>query len=247
MGLKFASIRNQSDAKQRMDLRMKRFQKALLALTIVITMECFCSCNNPSPVDTKEDYMEVVLATEEELLEYYSSIGLTEQDLADIDIEDLINEYSIPSGNLEALRPERFLDSYRLRKANQERGKILATEIISVDSTDAEYESFLKAYLAAIDGETIDVNYYDNLYNFMAGNGWQSSIGRTKDIENFDVRLDEGSGFYYIDIPSGELTMSSTFCYSADKKFFLLTYVFSNTIENDFIYEYSLIFTQTKS
>jgi len=103
----------------------------------------------------------------------------------------------------------------------------MADEKISVDSTDEEYEVFIKAYFGALGMEKEIPNpSKDGLYRYVVRNdseNYHLYIGKTKDIDKYNIGDNVGYGTLKLSVPAGEIftSWSLSFCYSGDNKFLL--------------------------
>jgi hypothetical protein len=201
--------------------------------------------------NTKQDGdVDMVLATKEEFLEHLKEKCTAEQLSAfeKIDLDDYIKEYEVTTDYLQGGgHPEWFIDGYHLTKAIQRKSAPMAKEIISVDSTEEEYQAFVAAYAKALDKEFLfketdtyllmDIYYFD-----VEDKRYRVCIGKTKNIGMYDIRQDGDYGTCHIYIPSGDMSMRIQFCYSSDNKFFLIT---SDSLD-EFTISLSEIFTKVK-
>lgn len=221
---------------------MKCLRNILVITIFLSTVIAACSCNGGGNPDTGEmgnqtnekikqgeDDISMLLATKEEFLQYINDndTGLTENDLEGIDIEDLIKEYSLTVDYIGRYNWEKTLESYKLRKILERKATIMAKEIRSVDSTEEEYRLFVEAYFKAVDEEYYFLGtnnrFLLDTYTIIAENTkYRISIGKTKNMEKYDIRDSGSYGTCEIYLPEGDMAMRTQYCYSADNKFFIL-------------------------
>jgi hypothetical protein len=146
------------------------------------------------------------------------------------------------------LSTEQELLQYLKANYHEQRAEIMAKEVLSVDSTDEEYQLLVGAYLKALDAETCFLGNNSTLlldiYVVITENArYRISIGRTKNMYKYDIRNDGPYETCRIFLPEGDMMFTAAFCYSDDNKFFLVVSYDNN---DDFVYELSEIFTKVK-
>ncbi|MCL2634142.1 MAG: hypothetical protein FWD34_06465 [Oscillospiraceae bacterium] len=224
---------------------MKRVLVLLIFCVIVVTL---CSCPQRSePITTEPE-----LITAEELLQYIrdNDVGLTEEDLEGVNIDDFIQRYeytheSIANGRVSL---DVMLNVYKKRIYNEKLSEIYAKEIISIDSTDEEFDIFIKKYLEIIGEEYVHSAIYQrmNYYSFVLEEGdYNMYIGRTKFINEYDIKNSGLFGESEIYFSSSDMQWRSEFCYSADNKFFFIISTRTGNCSQDYKNELALLFTQT--
>ena len=189
------------------------------------------------------------LLTAHYLVQYIkeNSTGLTEGDFSSIGIDDFIRHWYLTSETYTKYNLRKLLDSYQDHIIREARAEIMAKDIKSVDSTDEEYEAFVEAFFNAAEGEIHGLGSTDGLdvYNIVtADEQYQIRIGRTKNIDHYDIR---NTGFYVtyeIYLPSGDMQLRTGFCYSSNEKFFLI--VIPHGKGDDSEHEIYKLFTQVK-
>jgi hypothetical protein len=239
---------------------MKGFQRILLGVILIHLVLILCSCNgegntNPAfPTDLRNDNSQqwegetfMQLVTKDELLQYIrdNDVGLTIEDLDNIDIEDFIVEFSITVDHFVLMNWKTVLEDYLMIKDFQRELGIMAREIKNVESSDEELEAFIRVYFNTIGEEVneLGVNQGLNGYSIITKNGsYMLRIGLTKNIGQFDIRDSGFYGTYEIYLPSGDMALRLPFCYSADGKFFLIVVAERN---DEYSHWLSEMFTKT--
>ena len=123
---------------------------------------------------------------------------------------------------------KKSLESYLDRKVTDERTKYFATEKISVESTDEEYEEFISKFFQAISMKILSSEYDETskFYRYEVGQLEYIYIARTKDIEAMTISSDPNTAYpelLYVYITEGEAQLSGNFCYSKNNKYMLLS------------------------
>jgi hypothetical protein len=184
------------------------------------------------------------LLTEEELLEYINNNpekmhGATTEDLEDFDIDEFIREFYITEVTVDSTPLERAIWNYYERQEIRRRATFMAQEIVSVDSTDEEYEKFIKSFLSTIDydlketvkeggltGYVFDTTESEDDYSRLE---WDVDLyfGQTKHLNEFESFYNEYYGYQSIKISHSSQSQYvysyyQGFYYSKDKKYFLV-------------------------
>ena len=233
---------------------MKSFERFLILLIFICIAGTLCSCDGSESVDnsrldenTKQGSdITMALITEQELLQYIEDnldVGLTEKDFEDISINDFIKDLEFTSEDFGRYPLKLLVETYKENKYYEQRAAIMAKEIRSVDSTDEEYRAFIEAYLEDVGKESLflggnpDGSY---TYHIFTENGkYGITIGRTKNMDQFDIREGRFYGNYEIYAHHGDMVTTTTYCYSDDNKFYLIA-----SGNDDFSYELYEIFTK---
>lgn len=235
----------------------------IIYLCCIAIALCSCGSNNGSGgykpeitgnhinENTKQGSdVDMTLATGQELLEYIkdNDIGLTEKDFEGIDIDDFIKHCYITSERLGRFNLKTLVKSYKDYNYHEQRAGIMAKEIISVDSTDEEYQAFVEAYLKELNKETLFIGTNNSMlldvYTVIAEDArYRISIGKTKNMGKYDIRNDGLYGNCHLHIPEGDMTMITMYCYSADNKFFLVVSADKN---DDFSHVLSELFVKLR-
>jgi len=240
---------------------MKKVLVFIICIGIAVML---CSCeegyNASSQISKQESEIAMKLITREEFIQFIrdNETGVSEEDFKNIDIDEFIKywKFTSPSEGEDAKLLELgdslewykdILEIRELQKKSDKLSMLMAVEKVSVDSTDEEYEAFIKAYFGALEMEqeisepsrsgldtyVIDIN--DGTYYLY--------IGKTKDIEKYNIKYDKIREWLEILIPAGQgASWNLSFCYSGDNKFFLSILAKDN---NDSKYELYELFTKT--
>ena len=190
--------------------------------------------------DNAEEEQEIVLMTKEEFLIFIEenqdleTVDITVDDLVGIDIDDFIAHWHLTKDVVDTTFLKNALEWYLRDIENQTLIAYLATELVSVDSTDEEYKAFLGKFISSIDGMIIwsggedlvgwyRVTFEAETYAHPEGEEkteymW---ILQTKNLSDFGTRLSD-SGTYLIQIPwdSSGLGYEAGFFYNKNQKFF---------------------------
>jgi hypothetical protein len=196
----------------------------------------------------KEGDTTMKLATKQELLQYIkdNEVGLTEEDFDGVDIDGFIEHYQFTTEEFARFNLKVLLEDYKTDKVYEQKAEIMAKEIKSVDSTDEEYQAFVEAYLKAVGKEYYfigaDKRFLLDVYGIKTEKiNYCICIGKTKNMDKYDISSGDSYGALEIYLPDGDMVMCVTYCYSNDGKFFLFV---SPEGDDDFIHELSLIFTE---
>lgn len=177
-----------------------------------------------------EDYLtgegELVEVTPEYLTEVF---GVTDDDVKEGTLEDVIEHSDItiigltnPSFHMSteinkyyADLKEPFIAPYR------------PTDLVSVDSTEAEYEAFIEAYLSKLGNGWVEGNSDQKclryFYNDITGEAFY--LGRSADINELNIDLPGGNNDYcmiHLDAHMEDMTLRTDYIYSVDSKFILV-------------------------
>jgi hypothetical protein len=205
-----------------------------------------------------EGKMDERLITKDELLEYIQthSVGLSLEDFDDINVDELITRGRIttrivhPSNLNTSLYLETALRDYKRDLEWNERAKYMAQEKCNVESTDSEYERFIKEFFAAIGAEAVtpveELGFHR--YNIYPGSGTTDRIilyiAQTKNIDELNVYTNEKSTrpalleVFIANGPDGA-GVSGNFCYSKNKKYMLLANLYDGQL-----FEYVKVFCE---
>ncbi|MCL2634143.1 MAG: hypothetical protein FWD34_06470 [Oscillospiraceae bacterium] len=189
------------------------------------------------------------LITAEELLQYIedNDVGLTEEDFEGVNIDDFIVHWHINNENLSKFILKNILESYRDYIQNKQNFEFVAKELISINSTDEEFDAFIILYFKAIGKESNHLGKYKTsvpieVYEILdEDDRYVVWIGKTEIIEQFQIK--ETAFGLEIFIPEGmdnSFGSNHMFCYNKDNKFFLIINPY-----DDYDYELALLFTQT--
>ena len=184
-----------------------------------------------------EKEMEIQLLTVEEFIkcieenQHLEAVDITVDDLEGIDIEGFIEYGHFTKDSFGRRYLRNALESYLVHVEDEKLLEYLAHELVSVDSTDEEYEKFKQKFIPAIDGKIISSGKYKDLIDwyrviFKDSDGKERTeymwIGQTKYLDKFVTSRSESSGVYYIQIPmdSSGFGYEGSFHYNKNKKFF---------------------------
>ena len=191
------------------------------------------------------------LLTKQEFLQYVkeNEVDVTVQDFDGVDIDDFVRYGYLTSEWVTHQNLVKLLECYKRDLVNEQGSKIMAKEIICVDSTDEEYEAFLKAYFNAVDGEYWKYGarqkYQFESYTIRKDDvRCRIEIGKTKNMSMYKIFDGRFYGNLEIDIPDGDASWRLPFCYSADGKFFMFTDEYGY---DGYIYELFTLFTKTNT
>ena len=197
----------------------------------------------------EEEEMEFDFMTKKEFIDYIEThdTGVTVEDFEGIDIDDFIHKRFLTNDNIYRFNLVSALEAYLRNLEAENRAVYFAQEIVSVESTDAEYEMFIKKFIAATGLKIEAIDTFDGLDPFYAyyededgKEKWQYIyIGQTKNFSQIDVDYKEGDGYGYpvIIIRNGDMGSENRFCYNKNKKYFLISYL------NDDVFDLEEIFT----
>lgn len=236
-------------------MKKRVFIFAGLVLTAALLFSCVENGGNGSSgvnqtIDgAANEGNERSLVTKKELLQYIldNDVGITESDFEGIDIDDFIKLYSMTDRVMRMRNLKTMIEEYPWRKAFEDNLEIMAKEIVNVDSTDKEYKAFVDAFIKAVGEEFYFLgSFSDGLdgYNIVMENERHSIyIGKTKNIDQYDIKGGR-NGVLEISLPSGDMYMTTNFCYSRDNKFFM--FIAAGNIPREFEYELYRIFTEVR-
>lgn len=196
----------------------------------------------------------VELITAQELLQYIrdNDVGVTEDDFNGIDVDEFIECWQITRYSYGNLRYR--LDNYESSRESYMTGKLMVRELISVDSTQDEYDAFIETFFEKLNiaYETVGVDnnglYYYNVYpnpdKRDAFNRYNLYIGKTMEFHQHDIR---GTNLY---LPGGSwgAYWEMNICYNRDNKFFLAVLGSDSEDISDgrnVFYEIHKLFTET--
>lgn len=176
-----------------------------------------------------EDYLtgegDVVEVTPEYLTEVF---GVTDDDVKEGTLEDVIEHNNITIVDLTKTSFHMSTEIYRYYADLKEPfiAPYRPTDFVSVDSTEAEYEAFIANYLSKL-GEGWEERDSDQkgLRLFCSDDGEYFYIGRSADINEFDIRESSGTDAYceiYLDAHMEEMSIRTEYIYSPDMKFILV-------------------------
>lgn len=163
--------------------------------------------------------------TKEDLLAHIENndTGLSAADFKDIDVDVFIADTLLTKKRLATVNLKNLLQSHKTRLAGKEYEAVKARDIQSVNSSDKEYGSFKSAFFKSIGaGEKhIGKNEFSiDMYSTEL-NSNTMYIGRTQNL-NLCVVSTFPDGTLGIADSLEEETFSSQFCYSKNKKYFML-------------------------
>ena len=218
----------------------KRTIGRLLMLLIVF----LAAAVMPGCAVNDKEQMEIQLITKEELLKFIKenqdseTVDITVDDLEGVDIDGFVARWHFTKDNIAGLFLKTKLDTYLLEIEAKGQPTYIAQELVSVNSTDAEYREFKEKFIASVD------NYFDHkgkvksyldryhvYYNDLDGEEiWDYLyIGQTKYLDQFDTMKqgdpDNDSCYYEILLPvdSEGLTYVQGFYYNKNKKYFMVS------------------------
>ena len=205
---------------------MKKNRKTLI-ITLLAVMTATLLLG---PVGCKDEnsLIKEERLTKEELLEFIeiSDSGLTRDDFSDIDLDDFIKYAWLTRNNLATLNINKILELYKSKIVRNKFDQYKAKEIVCVNSSSEEYELFKKAFF-----EMISVNeqfigkaedFIDMFYYLADNEKMLIDIGQTKNLGKFDY-YSYPHGTLGIRIgPSNGENIYREFCYSKNKKYFML-------------------------
>lgn len=178
--------------------------------------------------------------SKEEFIEYIEThdVDITVDDLSNIDVDDFLCFLGYTSGMV-------FSEDYSFKLAirfylNNLEHRVfepfMAKEIISVPSTDIEYEDFKGVFLGSID-KPYEFRYTDDFgldtYNIVIEQkNYQIKIGQTQNLDkcHLEKTHDGFYGVYY----KGDPGVTQPIIYSKNHKYFILRGYYDE-LENEFV------------
>ena len=185
----------------------------------------------PSIDDKEKEEIEVVFITKEEFIDYIENndVGVTMEDFEGIDIDDFIKRWNISNDNISNYNLVFALENH-LRNLEIERvAAYQAREIVSVNSTDKEFNEFLDRFISAIDGKAVwsgDLSFVSwYTMSFTESDGEERTeymwVGQTKNLSKFKTRLsDSGSYLIQIQLDSDGFGYEGGLFYNKNQKYF---------------------------
>ena len=206
---------------------------------------------NPIVAETgqKEKDPAMNLVTLDVFLEYLETndVGITEEDLEGVDIEAFIEAGALTEDRLGRFNLKTLINAYKQNMSRKARESIFARDIKSVNSTDEEYEAFIKAYFEGVGKEGSYMGSEGGLDRYdiiIEDSRYFLYIGKTKNIDQYQIISgSEAREYCLLSIPTGsDEGLSLPFCYSNGDKFLLA--VLAST-KSDYKYTLLEIFMRT--
>jgi hypothetical protein len=166
--------------------------------------------------------------TKAELLDYIETndTGLSKDDFADIDINDFLDYARLSKKRLATVNIMNMLEIYKFTLKDREFDQYKAKEIISTYSGDEEYESFKNMFFDRIGidkqyiGKTASLIeiFYVNINDEIV----RIELGKTLNLDKCDIDTSSDGALRINENHSGETYVPKLFCYSKNKKYFML-------------------------
>ena len=214
-------------------------------VTVILIISIVTGCGS---LLKGEEQMEEQLMAKEELLTFIEenqnleTVDITVDDLKDIDVDAYIRYWHFRTiDDIQNVFLRRTLESYLASIESQNRAAYMAQELLSVESTDEEYEKFKEVFISSVDGHLDykgkEYTYLDLYYTYYNGPDGEETweylyIGQTKYLNQFSTEKYNDArdifGYYKIHLPvdSEGLTYVQGFCYNKNQKYFMVTYQF---------------------
>ena len=191
------------------------------------------------PIDANkgEEEMEIVLMTREEFIKYIEenqdmeTVDITAGDLEGIDIDGFIAYGYFSEENVGRGYLRNALESYLDHLESERLSVYLAHEIVSIESTDSEYDEFRARFIVSItdgkiiaSGKEIDlIDYYRMSYEDLEGKTMTEYmwVGQTKHFDKFVIRDEDGVSLIQIPWDSSGFGYEGPFFYNKSQKYFL--------------------------
>ena len=175
-----------------------------------------------------EDYLtgegELVEVTPEYLTEVF---GVTDDDVKEGTLADVIEHNNITVLGLtdHSFRMSTEINRYYADLKEPLIDPYRPTNLMSVDSTEAEYNAFVAKYLSKLDDGWVEGDSDQEYLRYFYNDGDYFYIGRSADIDKLDIRELSGTDVYYeiyLDAHMEEMSIRTDYIYSADSKFILV-------------------------
>lgn len=166
--------------------------------------------------------------TKEEFLSYIekNNTGLSVDDFTGIDIDDFLDYTRFTVKSIETSNIKNMFESYKRKLKDREFDPYRAKEIISVKSSDKEYDSFKKAFFDLLDAQIEYVGknqYLTDIYRLTFNDRVIGlKIGRTQDFDSCEFHTYPDGILGIRELPDDD-SPYSYFLYTKNKKYYLLT------------------------
>ena len=181
--------------------------------------------------------METQLMTKEEFIKYIEenqhleTVDITVGDLNGVDIDGFIEYWHFSEDIVRNRYLKRALESYLLELEREKNRVYLAQELVSVDSTDEEYEKFKEEFFSEIGAEVKSVNkvkdaldWYRISFKDLEGEQVEKYvfIGQTKHLKEFVTDQDKRTGVYsiFIKLKADGYGFEGALVYNKNQKYF---------------------------
>lgn len=152
--------------------------------------------------------------------------GVTKDNFKGLDIDDFIRQFGLHERRLATVNLKNMLRLYTFLIQDREFDKYRATEVFSIYSSYAEFESFKNIFFGKIGAEAQHIGTFGNFMErysaILNDERIGIIIGQTRYMDAFDFHTDP-NGFLSVRIgPSASEHLLSQFSYSKNKKYFML-------------------------
>ena len=228
-------------------------KKLILIFMLLVSMLCACgnsldanqdnSVEDPLPPENADVekplegdmVMNERLITKDELFEYIQTheVGLTVDDFDGIDVDDFIKHFHFTPSNIEFLW-EKTLEGYLEDLELDERKSYFAKSIVSVESTEEEFQEFIKSFSRKIGKKIVFSGTSDGFVFIDINDTAQTTlyIAQTKDIYELNIFFDDRHTPDLLTVfiengPDGAGTRGNL-CYNKNQKYMLLAYPYED-------------------
>jgi hypothetical protein len=241
----------------------------LFFILLMITSVILCCCVNGSDgsgldqgfdsLDTLTQEIETIqeleedmnepLITKDELLKYIQenqnkeTVDITVEDLEGIDIEDFIEFWHLTKDNIKDSFLKIIVDRYKEHLIWEENAKIFAREIVNVDSTEEEFQEFIKIFLSAIDKKIVYSDKMDGFIWLDINNEKETTlyIAQTKNINELSIGFLTPSASTLLEAVIGNgpegAGMLGNLVYNKNEKYMLFAHPYEGPL-----FEYAKVF-----
>ena len=168
------------------------------------------------------------LVTKDELLEFIeiNDIGLSKDDFADIDVNEFIDYAWLSKDNLGRVNIKNNLEIYKSTLRGRAFDPYKAKEVFSVCSSDEEYELFKNTFINKIGTDMQYIGHtrenIEMFYIKIDGKRVRIHLGKTRNMDNYEVTATSDGSLCITERDSGDTHRNSPFCYSKNKKYFMI-------------------------
>jgi len=185
------------------------------------------SSENILPEEEKDMIYEPLL-TKEDLLEFVemNDNGLNKDDFADINIDDFIEHTRLSKSRLATVNIKNRLDIYKSTLRGRAFDPYKAKEVFSVYSSDEEYELFKNTFINKIGTDMQYIGHtrenIEMFYIKIDAKRVRIHLGQTRNMDNYEVTATSDGSLCITERDSGDTHRNSPFCYSKNKKYFMI-------------------------
>lgn len=159
--------------------------------------------------------------------------GVTDEDVREGTLQDVIDLLELDMREVtKTFRITEVLNQYYAQEKEPLIEPYRPKELVSVNSTQEEYDAFLEGFLEKIGSERVteeesDQDYFRRFVVTDTGKSFYTA--RTADMENLPTAKRSTGDYYYMELDAHmeDMVMGVDFIYSADKKYILIS------VEND--------------